>query len=218
MFVSKFAPLKCDNLIQRSCLNALACLDATAAARIVNGRFEALSFETMVDEWLMPVMARVGCAWESGEISEAGEHLVANIVMRRLATAFDAVGANPALPPVIVGAPSGVTHELGLLAFAVALRRAGVATIYLGADVPTAAWSDAVVSADAAMSITTVPRRNDLRKVGALAERLRADHPEVPIAVGGRFQEFAPAYCLRLGHRIGPAAREVARELAMTRA
>lgn len=193
---------------------ALSRIDATTAARIVNTQFEARRFEVMVDDWLLPTMARVGRAWAAGEISEAGEHLVANIVMRRLAAAFDAVGINPAVPPVIVGAPPGVTHELGLLAFAVALRRAGVATIYLGADVPPDAWSDAIAAAGAVMSITAVPRRCDARRVTLLAERLCTDHPGVPIAVGGRFQHLAPEECRRLGHLVGPAALEVAQELA----
>lgn len=203
-----------DPEITEQLIAALSRLDASTATRIVNAQFAARSYEAMVDDWLLPTMVRVGTAWAAGEISEAGEHLVANIVMRRLAAAFDAVGANPAVPPVIVGAPSGVTHELGLLAFAVALRRAGVATIYLGADVPSAAWSAAIGSAGAAMSITSVPRRADARRVALLVERLRADHPEVPVAVGGRFQHLAPEGCVRLGHRLGSAALEVAEGLA----
>lgn len=194
-------------------IEAAGRLDASAASRIVTAQFDSRSFESMADDWLLPAMVRIGSAWADGQISEAGEHLVANIVMRRLATAFDAVGANPALPPVIVGAPSGVDHELGLLAFAVALRRAGVATLYLGADVPTGAWSEAVAASGAVLNVAAVPRRADLRRMTVLAEQLRADHPQVPLAVGGRFQDLAPPWCLRLGHKVAPAAREVAKRL-----
>ena len=193
---------------------ALARLDATAAGRIIDEQFAWRSYEALVDDWLMPAMSRVGSAWASGAISEAGEHLVANVVMRRLAAAFDAVGPNPPTPPAIVGAPSGITHELGLMAFAVALRRAGVATIYLGSDVPVSAWTDAVTTTGAAASVTAVPRRSDARRVSALAERLTADHPAVPLAVGGQFQHLAPASCPRLGHRIATAARRFADDLA----
>ena len=199
--------------VTQKLIEAAGRLDASAASRIVTAQFESRSFESMADDWLLPAMVRIGSAWADGEISEAGEHLVANIVMRRLATAFDAVGANPPLPPVIVGAPSGVDHELGLLAFAVALRRAGVATLYLGADVPAGAWSEAVAASGAVLSVTAVPRRADLRRMTALAEQLRADHPQVPLAVGGRFQELAPSWCRRLGHKVGPAASELAQSL-----
>ena len=193
---------------------ALSRLDATAASRIIDEQFAWRSYEAVVDDWLMPAMVRVGSAWASGVISEAGEHLVANVVMRQLAAAFDAVGPNPPTPPAIVGAPSGITHELGLMAFAVALRRAGVATIYLGSDVPASAWADAVATTGAAVSVTAIPRRSDARRVAVLAERLTVDHPGVPLAVGGQFQHLAPASCPRLGHRIAAAARAVADDLA----
>ena len=202
-------PDAADELIE-----SLTRLDATVAKRIIDEQFALRSYEAVVDDWLMPTLVRVGSAWASGTISEAGEHLVANVVMRRLAAAFDAVGPNPPTLPVIVGAPSGISHELGLMSFAVAVRRAGVATIYLGSDIPTAAWADAVTTTSAVMSITAIPRRADARRVTALAERLRADHPGVPLAVGGQFQRLAPPGCRRLGHRIADAARDVARDLA----
>lgn len=86
---------------------SLARLDTTIVKRIIDEQFALRSYEAVVDDWLMPTLVRVGEAWASGAISEAGEHLVANVVMRRLAAAFDAVGPNPPTPPVIVGAPSG---------------------------------------------------------------------------------------------------------------
>ncbi|MEA4944022.1 MAG: MerR family transcriptional regulator [Propionicimonas sp.] len=193
---------------------SLAQLDATVAQRIIDEQFALRSYEAVVDDWLMPTLVRVGEAWASGTISEAGEHLVANVVMRRLAAAFDAVGPNPPTPPAIVGAPVGVTHELGLLAFAVALRRAGVATIYLGADVPAPAWADAVATTSAVISITAIPRRADARRVAALAHLLQTTHPSVPLAVGGRFQHLAPPDARQLGHRIAAAAQNVSRSIA----
>lgn len=193
---------------------SLARLDTTIVKRIIDEQFALRSYEAVVDDWLMPTLVRVGEAWASGAISEAGEHLVANVVMRRLAAAFDAVGPNPPTPPVIVGAPSGVTHELGLMSFAVALRRAGAATIYLGSDVPPPAWADALATTGAVMSVTAIPRRADARRVAALAERLDSAHPTVPLATGGRFQHLAPPGCLQLGHRIATAAQDVARSVA----
>ncbi len=197
-------------------IDAVATLDPAAATRIIDEQFALRSFESMVDDWLMPTLVRLGSAWATGAITVAGEHLAANIVMRRLAASFDAVGPNLPPPPAIIGAPPGVDHQLGLLAFAVALRRTGTATIYLGADVPPEAWADAVATTGAAISVTTIPRRADARQAAALVERLRAAHPDVPVAVGGRFQHLAPPDCHRLGHKIAPAAREVTRLLAAT--
>lgn len=100
------------------------------------------------------------------------------------------------------------------MSFAVALRRAGAATIYLGSDVPPPAWADALATTGAVMSVTAIPRRADARRVAALAERLESTHPTVPLATGGRFQHLAPPGCLQLGHRIATAAQDVARSVA----
>ena len=56
---------------------------------------------------------------------------------------FQAAGI-PGRTQVVVGLPPGARHELGALAFAVALRRRGVGVLYLGPDVPVDGWVDAV--------------------------------------------------------------------------
>ena len=189
-------------------------LDADAAARIISERFALADFEAVVDGWLMPALARLGREWASGRVSVAGEHLVANAVMGRLGAAYDAAGPAASGPPLVVGAPPGVHHVLGLLAFAVALRRARVATLYLGADVPLDSWVEAVVTSGARGAVTIAPRRSDAARAGEVAERLWAVRPGLPLWVGGRQQHAVAPACRPLGHHIGPAARELAAELA----
>jgi len=190
-------------------LEALTRLDAAATLQLIDEQFALRSYESLVDDWLLPLLQRVGEAWAAGRITVAGEHLLSQVVTRRLAAAFDAAGPRPTTQPVIVGAPSGITHELGLMAFAVALRRAGVPTTYLGGDVPVDAWSQAVGTTGSRLSVTTIPRRQDAGRVAKLAAALAADHPGTTLAVGGRYQDRAPAGCLALGHRITEATRLV---------
>ncbi len=192
-------------------VDAIATLDSRAATAIVDEQFALRSFEKVVDDWLLPALVRIGAAWAGGAITEAGEHLASNIVMRRLAASFDAVGPNLPPPPAIIGAPPGVLHEIGLLAFAVALRRRGTAVLYLGARVPPTAWAAAIGATGAAVSVTAIPRRADARSAAALVAELQAAHPDVPVAVGGRFQHLAPPECRRLGHHIATAARDISR-------
>ena len=71
-----------------------------------------------------------------------------------------------------------------------------------------------LATTSAVISITAIPRRGDARRVAALAERLEAAHPSVPLAVGGRFQHLAPPGTRQLGHRIAAAAQDVARSIA----
>lgn len=189
-------------------VEAAATLDAERLARILDDQFARGDFETVVQSWLMPALTAVGRAWASGRITVAGEHLVAHAVLRRLSAAFEAAGRGTGRP-VLVGAPPGCRHELGLLAFAVAARRAGLATCYLGGDVPLDAWSDAVGATSARGVVTSAPRRRDALQVANLAERL-AVRPGVGVWVGGRCQHLVPAPARPLGHDIGRAATSLA--------
>lgn len=189
---------------------ALATLDAPTVKAVVDAQFARLDFETLVDDWLMPVMRQVGHAWARGEITVAGEHLMSSVVQRRLGAAFDAAAAPSRAAPVIVGAPSGVLHDLGLMAFAVCLTRQGVPTLYLGNDVPVTSWVGAQRSTGSPISVTAAYRRADGARVAALADALAQARPDVPLLVGGSHQQVAPSGCHLLGHAVAAGAQGVA--------
>lgn len=190
-----------------------ASYDADGLAMVLDERFGTASFETVVDGWLLPALRQLGVAWESGRVTVAGEHLVAHGVVRRLSAAYDAAGDNGTAPRVVVGLPPGSRHELGLLSFATAARRAGLSTTYLGADVPVADWAEAVASRSATCAVLAVPTAADADAAADTVAAIEARSPEVLIGVGGSAQDLAPRRCLRLGHAIGPAAALLAHKL-----
>ncbi len=191
-------------------LDAAADIDPDAVAAVLDEQFATASFEHVVDGWLMPALVEVGEAWASRRVSVAGEHLVAHAVHRRLAAAFDAARSRGDGPRVLVGLPAGVHHELGLFAFSVALRRAGLDVVHLGADVPLDAWRAAVDAHDARAVVTAAPTRADVAAARSLVRALARSHPEVTVAVGGSEQEAVGGRGVRhLGHRIGEGAAEL---------
>lgn len=186
---------------------AAARLDGAAVARIFDERLAIGGFEQVVDGWVMPALSAVGHAWADGRIDVAGEHLVAGALSRRLSAAYEAAGNTQSGHRVVIGLPPGARHDLGLLSFAVAARRHGLRTIYLGADLPVQAWVGAVEPGD--LAVIAAPRRADLTALAAVVQALHRAHPEVTIGVGGRFQDQAPEACVRLGHLIGEAPRHL---------
>ena len=88
-----------------------------------------------------------------------------------------------------------------------ALRRLGVDVVYLGADLPTDAWTAAVTAHTARCVVIGVPRRPDARTASTLAKAL-ANHG-LTVCVGGSHQDDVEA-ATRLGHAVGPAAAQVA--------
>ena len=190
-------------------LAAAADLDASGVTRVIDEHFANTGFETFVDRWLLPAMQRIGLEWAEGTVSVAAEHLVSNVVMRRLSAAYEAVERGQSGRPVLIGAPPGVDHQIGLMAFAVAARRVGMPTIYLGAQVPLAAWRDAAGKSGARCAVTTVPRSRDAARARRVVECL-GEEPQLPVWIGGKYQHLVGEPARRLGHGIAAAAATLA--------
>jgi MerR family transcriptional regulator, light-induced transcriptional regulator len=191
-------------------------LDAAALTRCLDAEFSRASFERVADGWLMPALAALGAAWADGTVSVAGEHLAAQCVMRRLGMAYEGVGERPGGPSVVIGLPPGGRHELGVLAFAVAARRAGLRTMYLGADVPEADWltaADKVRPSPSRAVVLAVAARRDARAGAGVMTRLTEHDPDLLLAGGGHAQDLLPEPCLRLGHDLGAAAATLSASL-----
>ncbi|KAA1420954.1 MerR family transcriptional regulator [Nocardioides humilatus] len=185
---------------------AAADYDARAVGDVLDTRFSAASFETVVDGWLMPALVALGEGWASDRVSVAAEHLAATAAAHRVALVHDAAASTSSARRALLGLPPGARHDIGLLAFSTAARRAGLPTTYLGADVPVAAWQAAVGAQSPACVVLAVPMADDVEATAATVAAIREVDPELLIAVGGSAQDLAPDGCLRLGHRIGTAA------------
>ena len=189
-------------------------LDGPGLDGVLDEAFALGSFEQVVDAWLMPSLQRLGAAWRDGDVGVAGEHFVSAGVQRRLAALFDAAGGRPSAgPAVVVGLAHGSHHELGVLAFATALRRAGPSVVYLGADLPPAGWAAAVRSGGAAAAVLGVPTSEDVPAVRETLDVLAGADGGLPVYVGGGHQAEVGGAARPLGHGVGPAARELAASL-----
>ncbi|NUO35009.1 MAG: MerR family transcriptional regulator [Dermatophilaceae bacterium] len=188
-------------------------LDSASATAVLDARFGLGTFEHVVDDWLMPTLELVGEEWAHGRLTVAGEHLVSYAVQRRLAAAYEAASGRADGPTLLIGLPPGARHELGLLAFAVAARRAGFATVYVGADLPAEEWVRAIEARRAAGMVMAVPRHVDIAAARKIVETVNRSHPEVVIGLGGSQQDEIGGSCVHLGHSITVAVGEMSRRL-----
>jgi DNA-binding transcriptional MerR regulator/methanogenic corrinoid protein MtbC1 len=189
--------------------------DAGALQRLLAQMFGRDDFEHVVDQWLMPTLRALGNAWHGGVVTVAGEHFVSAGVQRRLATVFDSSPANAGAPVVVVGLARHSRHELGVLAFAVALRRAGLDVVYVGGDLPAETWVVTVADQNPAAVVIGVPASDDVPAVRDTVAALAATRPQMPVFVGGGHQDAVGGQSEPLGHRVGAAAAEVARRLGV---
>src|SRR6476660_7674268 len=215
--VGRVAPLRPGGRYQsedaEAFIRAAERLDSASATAVLDARFALGTFEHVVDDWLMPTLALVGEAWAHGRLTVAGEHLVSYAVQRRLAAAYETASSRVDGPTLLIGLPPGSRHELGLLAFAVAARRAGFATVYVGADLPVEDWLRAIEARRAAGSVMAVPRDIDLAAARKIVDTVSRTHPEVVIGLGGSQQNEINGTCVHLGHSITVAVGEMMRRL-----
>jgi DNA-binding transcriptional MerR regulator len=199
-------------------IRAADSLDAPQVAAILRSGLDPAkgSFESLASSWLLPALVGVGEAWADGRLSVAGEHLVSYSVQRRLAAAYETASGSAAGAAVVIGLPPGSRHELGLLAFAVAARRAGMATAYVGADLPAQEWESAVRKRGAQAAVLAVPRLTDVVVAQGVVDRLRASTPELVIGMGGRYQDHVEHVTV-LGHDLAASVALLEAELARAR-
>ena len=181
-------------------------IDGRAVERALDEMFARGSFERIVEDRLYPALRSLGDAWAAGKVDVAGEHAASSAALRRLVMAFEAAGGSGGASPVLVGLPPGARHEIGSLAFATAARRAGLAVVYLGADVPAASWAAAVDRTGAAAVALGVPMREDVVRAAEVVAVLRTEHPDLPIAIGGRHRALVEGpVSAHLPDRLDPA-------------
>jgi DNA-binding transcriptional MerR regulator len=116
-------------------------LHEQAANTALDRLFAAYTVETVLQEVVLPYLHRLGERWATGEVSVAQEHFASNLLRGRLLGLAQGWGQGRG-PAAVLACVPGEQHELGLLAFGVALRRRGWRITYLGTDSPIGAVAD----------------------------------------------------------------------------
>jgi methanogenic corrinoid protein MtbC1 len=196
-----------------SFVEAASVMDITATGAALDEIFAQGSFEAIVDDLLMPALVAIGRAWSEGVLDVAAEHAASAAVHRRLSALYEAAAALGD-PQLVVGLPPGSRHELGALAFAVAVRRLGVGVIYLGPDVPVSSWVYAIEQNRARVAVIAVVQEVDRIAAIDVATALSDAGTGPTLAVGGgnaRWDGAEEAGMVVLPDRINEAVGVAAR-------
>jgi DNA-binding transcriptional MerR regulator len=174
---------------------AFVAFDERAADALLDRLLAERTVEAVIRDVMLPVLAAVGDGWERGTISVAQEHFGANLLRGRLASYgrgwYRAVG-----PRALLACPPGERHDVGLIAFGVALNRLGWRIAFLGADTPFETLASAAKAVDPAAIViarTWQGEELDIESLRRLAKRF-------PVVVGGSGADAATA--ARAGARL----------------
>jgi DNA-binding transcriptional MerR regulator/methylmalonyl-CoA mutase cobalamin-binding subunit len=197
-------------------VTAAQALDVGGMDRALDEAFAAQRFEAALEDVLFPALRRVGEGWSEGSLDVSMEHAASESIRRRLVRFYESV-ASAAAPQVIVGLPPGSHHEIGALAFAIAARRGGLETIYLGADVPLESWLVAAETTRAPVAVLGVIDASDVPAATEVVAALRTSPGRTTVALGGRrAHEVGGTGSIVLSGSIDDAVRAV-RELVVSR-
>ncbi len=125
-------------------LEAARNLDGNLVDRILVEAAHDLGWGDALESVVFPALRLVGEEWTAGRFTPAHEHLLSEAVRLRLHVAVAETGRDAGGPLVVMACPDDELHDLGLASLRLLLRQAGVSVIYLGADVPSAALTQAV--------------------------------------------------------------------------
>jgi DNA-binding transcriptional MerR regulator len=129
------APPLAPDRMQRQLSAALDGFDEPAAQAVLDRLLAAATVEVVLTEVILPYLRELGARWERGEITVAQEHFASNVVRGRLLGLARGWGRGVG-PVALLACLPGEHHDLGLIAFGLALRSHGWRIAYLGADTP----------------------------------------------------------------------------------
>jgi len=114
---------------------SLSAFDEARAHAVLDELLSTATLDSILSDVLIPFLRELGERWEREEITVAQEHFASSVLRGRLlglARGWDhGIG-----PRVLLACAPGERHDLGLIAFGLALRARGFRILYLGADTP----------------------------------------------------------------------------------
>jgi MerR family transcriptional regulator, light-induced transcriptional regulator len=120
---------------RRELADALAGFSEGRANAVLDRLVAALSVDAVLRDVVLPYLHDLGEAWERGEASIAQEHFASNVLRGRLLGLGRGWGEGSG-PHAVLACPPREQHDLGLIAFGLALRNRGWRITYLGQDTP----------------------------------------------------------------------------------
>lgn len=105
--------------------------------QLLSQQIKEHGIEKAITNIIFLFLERVGILWQTNRLRPVQEHIVSAIIRQKIIYAIDGLPLAKAPSPLfILCLPQGEHHELGLLYVYYLLRKTGIQTIYLGADVP----------------------------------------------------------------------------------
>jgi MerR family transcriptional regulator, light-induced transcriptional regulator len=161
---------------------ALDNFDEPRAQSLLDTQLAALSVDAVLTDVLLPYLSELGERWERGEASVAQEHFASSVLRGRLLGLGRGWGLGLG-PLALLACLPGEQHELGLIAFGLAIRARGWRIGYLGSDTPVETVERAARALSTQLIVLSAVTPERVRAAAAELRPVAASHR---LALGGR--------------------------------
>jgi MerR family transcriptional regulator, light-induced transcriptional regulator len=186
---------------------ALESFDEPYAQAVLDSVLSMTTLDTVLAEVVLPYLHELGERWERGKVSVAQEHFASAVLRGRLLGLARGWGRGFG-PRAVLACLPGEQHDLGLIAFGLALRSRGWRIAYLGGDMPI----ESVISAARAVDpvfvvLSAVDTERVRRSTPELKSLARVQH----ICLGGAGAGVAEAKAIGATLLVGGPVEEAQR-------
>src|SRR3954451_19410335 len=161
--------------------DALDGFDEPRAQAILDRLLAVTTLEALLSEVVLPYLRELGERWARGDASVAEEHFATAILRGRLLGIARGWGVGIG-PGAVLACLPGEQHELGLIAFGLALRAHGWRIVYLGPDAPIKTIEDVCRRLHPNLVVVSAVTRE---RVWPIVEQLRGLAARQRLALGG---------------------------------
>jgi DNA-binding transcriptional MerR regulator len=161
--------------------DALDRYDEPQAQAILDRLLAVATVDTLLSEVVLPYLRELGERWERGDASVAQEHFASSVVRGRLLGLARGWGLGLG-PTAVLACLPGEHHDLGLIAFGLALRSRGWRIVYLGTDTPIEMVEETSRQLDPSLVVVAAVSSE---RVEPVVSQLRALAGRYRLALGG---------------------------------
>jgi DNA-binding transcriptional MerR regulator len=139
-------------------LGAVIHFEVQRAESILTRTAAILPPMTLTLEVIVPLMRRVGEAWNANQLRISHEHIISGQLRSLLGTLMRHTEPKPGAPRIMVATPPGHLHEFGAIIGAFMAASRGYEPIYLGTHMPFAEVAEAADQANASVVLLSIAR------------------------------------------------------------
>jgi MerR family transcriptional regulator, light-induced transcriptional regulator len=165
--------------------DALDRYDEARAQAILDRLLAVATVDTLLSEVVLPYLRELGERWERGDASIAQEHFASSVLRGRLLGLARGWGLGLG-PTAVLACLPGEHHDLGLIAFGLALRSRGWRVVYLGSDSPIETVEEASRRLEPSLVVLTAVSSERVEPVVTQLQALAGRHR---LALGGAAAE-----------------------------